>query len=207
MNSIYFSNKRIFDLLFSLLALLFLSPLFFLIGFGIKISSSGPIFFNSKRIGRDGKIISCLKFRTMNLNAQQVLEDLFKKSPSLKKEWDEFQKLKNDPRIFPFGAFLRKTSLDELPQFINVFLGDLSLVGPRPYLLDQVENRLGKERGFYLSIKPGITGLWQVSGRSELTFEQRLDLEKEYIKNMSFLLDLKIILKTVLGVIFRKGAY
>lgn len=207
MNSMYFSYKRIFDLLFSLFALFFLSPLFFLIGFGIKISSRGPIFFNSKRIGQDGKTISCLKFRTMDVNAQGMLEDLFKNSPSLKKEWDQFQKLKNDPRIFPFGSFLRKTSLDELPQFINVFLGDLSLVGPRPYLVDQVENRLGKERGFYLSIKPGITGLWQVSGRSELTFEQRLDLEKEYIKNMSFLLDLKIIFKTVLVVIFRKGAY
>jgi len=207
MNSIYFSFKRIFDLLFSLIALLLLSPLFFFIGFGIKISSSGPIFFNSKRIGRDGKTISCLKFRTMNLNTQEMMEDLFKKSPFLKREWDEFQKLKNDPRIFPFGAFLRKTSLDELPQFINVFLGELSLVGPRPYLLDQVETRLGKEKGFYLSIKPGITGLWQVSGRSELTFEQRLDLEKEYIKNMSFSLDLKIILKTILVVIFRKGAY
>lgn len=207
MKNCYFSNKRIFDFIFSFFALIFLSPLFILIAVGIKISSKGPIFFNSERIGRDGKRISCLKFRTMNLNAEEILYDILKKSPRLKKEWDDFQKLKNDPRIFPFGAFLRKTSLDELPQFVNVLLGDLSLVGPRAYLPDQVKSKLGNQSDLYLSIKPGITGLWQVSGRSELTFEQRLSLEKEYIKNMSFSLDLKIILKTILVVLFRKGAY
>lgn len=207
MNGRYLSRKRIFDFVLSFLALLFFSPLFFLIAFGIKISSKGPVFFKSKRIGRNGKKISCLKFRTMNLNAEQILDELLKKSACLRKEWDHFQKLKKDPRIFPFGAFLRKTSLDELPQFVNVLLGELSLVGPRPYLRDQVENKLGKESGLYLSIQPGITGLWQISGRNQLTFEQRLEIEKEYIKNRSFCLDLKIIFKTILVVIFRKGAY
>ena len=143
----------------------------------------------------------------MYSDADQRLHDLLEKDPLLKREWIQYQKLKNDPRIFPLGHFLRKTSLDELPQLINVLLGDLSLIGPRPFYKDQVTKYLGNKAEKFLSVKPGITGLWQVSGRNLLTFEERLALDEHYIDNFCFMQDVLIFFKTFPALLSLKGAY
>ncbi len=199
--------KRSFDLIFSIGCLVAFSPLFLCIALLIKLSSKGPVFYTSSRIGLSHKPISCLKFRTMYMDAEARLSLLLHQNPHLKKEWMQYQKLKNDPRILPIGKFLRKTSLDELPQFFNVLLGDLSIVGPRPFYEHQVKEYLGNKAEKFLSVKPGITGLWQVSGRNLLTFTERLILEESYIDNASLLKDLKIILKTLPAILSSKGAY
>lgn len=199
--------KRSFDLLFSIGFLVIFSPLFLLIALLIKLSSKGPIFYTSPRVGLANKPISCLKFRTMYMDAEARLTLLLNQNPHLKKEWIQYQKLKNDPRILPIGKFLRKTSLDELPQFFNVLLGDLSVVGPRPFYEHQVKEYLGDKVEKFLSVKPGITGLWQVSGRNLLTFTERLILEESYIDNASFLNDFHIVLKTLPAILSSKGAY
>lgn len=202
-----FLGKRLFDILFSFFAIIFCLPFFLIIAIAIRFSSKGPIFYKSKRIGKNFKTIYCLKFRTMHTYADQILYDLLEKHPSLKHEWITFQKLKNDPRIHSFGKFLRKTSLDELPQFINVLKGDLSLVGPRPFDNFQVKKYLGTKAAKFLSVKPGLTGLWQVSGRSLMTMQERLVLEELYIDNRSFLFDLKLVIKTLPVFFFPKGAF
>ncbi|MEI8301203.1 MAG: sugar transferase [Chlamydiota bacterium] len=199
--------KRSFDLIFSLGFLVIFSPLFLIIALLIKLSSKGPVFYRSQRVGLANKPISCLKFRTMYLDAENRLNTLLSQNPSLHQEWVQYQKIKQDPRILPIGRFLRKTSLDELPQFFNVLLGDLSVVGPRPFYEHQVKEYLGDKVDKFLSVKPGITGLWQVSGRNLLTFTERLVLEETYIDNLSFLKDCQIILKTLPAVISSKGAY
>lgn len=204
---LYAFFKRCFDIVFSLCVLIFGFPIFLLIALLIKLSSKGPIFYKSIRVGYGSKTISCLKFRTMHTDADQRLEKILEKDPLLKKEWDLYQKLKRDPRIYPIGGFLRKTSMDELPQFFNALKGDLSIVGPRPFYKDQVELYLGNKAAKFLSVKPGITGIWQVSGRNLLTFHERLVLEEAYIDRKSFLMDIKIILKTIPEVFFPKGAY
>lgn len=204
---LYKHYKTFFDVFFSFCAILLGLPLFLLIAILVKLSSKGPILYRSERIGLNFKPISCLKFRTMYQDADQRLHDLFTKEPLLKKEWDLYQKLKKDPRIHPIGRFLRKTSMDELPQFFNVLKGDLSIVGPRPFCKNQVETYLGHKAVKFLSVKPGITGIWQISGRNLLTFHERLILEENYIDTKSFLLDLRILLKTIPAVIFPKGAY
>lgn len=203
----YALAKRLFDIFFSLFALVIFAPFFVLIGTILKVSSKGPIFYKSRRLGKDFKDIYCLKFRTMHTLADQKLFDLLEKHPSLKKEWQLYQKLKDDPRIHPFGKFLRKTSLDEIPQFLNVLKGDLSLVGPRPFDSNQVEKYLGKKAKKFLSVKPGLTGLWQVSGRNLLTMHERLLMEEYYIDHKSFLMDLKLVLKTIPVFFFPKGAF
>lgn len=205
--SLYKPLKRYFDIIFSLSVLSIGFPVFLLIAFSIKLSSKGPIFYKSKRIGYKSKPISCLKFRTMYVDADKRLEKILDDDPLLKKEWDLYQKLKKDPRVHPIGRFLRKTSMDELPQFLNALKGDLSVVGPRPFCKDQVELYLGNKASKFLSVKPGITGIWQVSGRNLLTFHERLILEESYIDRKSFLMDIKIILKTIPAVFFPKGAY
>jgi exopolysaccharide production protein ExoY len=205
--TVYHFYKRCFDIAFSLCVLTFGSPVFLLIALLVKLSSKGPILYKSERVGVALKKISCLKFRTMYTDADKRLEELLEKNPLLRQEWDLYQKLKKDPRICPIGRFLRKTSMDELPQFFNVLKGDLSVVGPRPFYREQVETYLGNKAMKFLSVKPGITGIWQVSGRNLLTFHERLLLEEAYIDRKSFLVDIKIILKTIPTVLSFKGAY
>lgn len=189
-------SKRLFDILFSLGALVVCVPIFGFIWIGIRLSSPGKVLFCQPRLGQGGKIFNCYKFRTMYPDSERILRNLLKENPSLKKEWDQKQKLSHDPRVFPFGRFLRMTSLDELPQFFNVLKGELSVVGPRPYLIQQ-KRLLGPLATKILSVKPGITGLWQTVAREQTTFYKRMKLDAYYISKKSFWLDLKLIIKTI----------
>ena len=199
--------KRIFDLAFSLLALLIGLPLFLLIAAAIRLNSKGRAIYSHQRIGRGGKAFSCYKFRSMYADADARLQGLLERDPTLKKEWLETRKLKNDPRVTPVGNFLRKTSLDELPQFWNVLKGDLSIVGPRPVVKDEVIHYLGEKAPKILSIRPGLTCIWQVSGRNDTSYSKRIQLDEHYVDNYSLLLDLKLICKTIPSMIYSKGAY
>lgn len=200
-------SKRCFDLLFSLLALIIFSPLLIIIAVIIKCSSKGPIVYAHERVGLGGKVFRCYKFRTMYADADQRLKDLLSSSPALKAEWETKFKLKNDPRVMPIGAFLRKTSLDELPQFWNVLRGDLSVVGPRPVVKEEIDKHFGSKAPKLLSVRPGLTGLWQVSGRSDTSYARRLALDEHYIDHHSLWLDIKLIAKTIPAMIFSRGAY
>jgi len=198
--------KRLFDIVFSLSVLLFFLPFGILIALFIKISSKGPIFHACLRIGKGGKRIFCWKFRTMMLDAEKKLQKLLL-DPQIKAEWGTYYKIKNDPRINFIGKFLRKTSLDEFPQFWNVLKGDLSVVGPRPVTEKEVQKYFGKKASKILSVRPGLTGIWQTSGRNLLTFEERLQLEEKYVDHQSLALDLRIIWKTIPAIFFSKGAF
>jgi len=195
--------KRIFDIIFSSIALILLFPVFLIIAILIKIKSpEGPVFFAHNRLGKDGKIFKVYKFRTMVPDAEQKLKDLFKKHPELEEEYKKDFKLKDDPRIIPvIGNFLRETSLDELPQFFNSLIGNMSVVGPRPIVEDEVK-KYGKYANKLFSVKPGVTGLWQVSGRNDIEYDERVALDMEYIDKRSLWLDIKIVFQTV-----KKGAY
>lgn len=197
--------KRLFDVSFSLLVMLLFLPFFLLIASLILICSPGPVFYIQIRLGRGGKPFKCYKFRTMHLNADRRLQEILQKNPLLRAEWEKNQKLKFDPRIFPFGRFLRKTSLDELPQFWNTLKGDLSVVGPRPYMVAQ-RKELGPLAYKILSMRPGITGLWQTSGRSKTTFRERISLDAQYVDKQSFWYDVWLILKTIPEILFSKNA-
>lgn len=198
--------KRLFDILFSLCAILFFLPFGIIIAVLIKFSSKGPIFYSCMRVGKSGKIIFCWKFRTMVLEAEKKLQELLT-DPEIKSEWETYYKIKNDPRIHAIGKFLRKTSLDEFPQFWNVLKGDLSVVGPRPVTEEEIQKYFGKKAPKILSVRPGLTGIWQTSGRSLLTFEERLELEEKYVDQQSLALDLQIICKTIPAIFFAKGAF
>lgn len=198
--------KRIFDITFSLFALFLLSPLLLLIALLVKVSSKGPIFYKCRRVGRGNRIIYCLKFRTMYIDADEKLNSLLQNA-TFKEEWEQYRKLKNDPRITPLGKLLRKTSLDELPQFWNALRGDLSIVGPRPITEHEIGVYVGEKAPKILSIRPGLTGVMQVSGRSSLTMQERVTLEEKYVESRSFAKDLLIILKTIPQLFFSKGAY
>ncbi|AFD27142.1 undecaprenyl-phosphate galactose phosphotransferase WbaP [Deinococcus gobiensis] len=198
--------KRTIDIVISLLILIIVIPFFIIIGLVIKLDSPGPIFYKASRVGLKGKTFPCYKFRSMYLNAEQRLIEMLKDDDEKRAEYDLFHKLREDPRITPFGSLLRKTSLDELPQLVNVLLGQMSLVGPRPYL----PRELSKMSGFtneILSVTPGMTGYWQVNERSGGTFEGRLNMDKFYITNWSPWLDLIILLQTIRVVLIGKGAY
>jgi exopolysaccharide production protein ExoY len=202
--------KRSFDILFSLLALILGLPLFTLIALLVKLSSPGPVLYCSLRIGRKGCLFKFWKFRSMHHDADQRLEVMLSSNPKLKKEWQKYFKLKNDPRLTRIGSFLRKTSLDEIPQFWNVLVGDLSVVGPRPYLPREAESIckiLGPDVEKMFSVRPGLTGIWQTAGRNFLTFEARVKLEVNYVDQRSFLFDLALVAKTIPILLFRKGAY
>jgi Undecaprenyl-phosphate galactose phosphotransferase WbaP len=198
--------KRIIDLLASFFGLLFLAPFFGLIALLIKLDSPGTVFYRQIRLGRKGRPFNLLKFRSMYQNADQILMDTLNKNPSLKNEWDTYQKLENDPRITRVGRFLRKFSLDELPQLWNVVMARMSLVGPRPVMVNQRE-MYGKAFEEYMLVMPGMTGLWQVSGRNETTFVQRAELDTEYIQCWSLWLDIYLLVKTVKIVFWHTGAY
>lgn len=200
-------GKRLFDIIFSSLAILFFLPLGIIVALLIKLSSSGPIFYASKRVGKNGHSIFCWKFRTMCLNAEQKLKSLLEENTDLKQEWETFFKLKNDPRVSAVGKFLRKISLDELPQFWNVLKGDLSVVGPRPVTEEEVQKYYGERAAKILSVRPGLTGIWQTSGRNLLIFEERTKLEESYVDQQSLTLDLRIIFKTIPMIFFAKGAF
>lgn len=200
--------KRLFDILFSLLILCFGFPFFVILAILIKCSSKGPIFYCSLRLGHKGQLFNLWKFRSMYCDANSHLKSLLREDSKLRKEWQEYFKLKNDPRLTSIGKIIRKTSLDELPQFWNVLKGDLSVVGPRPYLPCE-EKRIKEFTNIdvLLSIKPGLTGIWQTSGRSTLSFEKRIELDLKYIQTHSFLLDIQIIVKTIPEMITSKGAF
>jgi exopolysaccharide production protein ExoY len=200
-------TKRIFDVLFSFGALLFFLPLGLITALLIKLTSPGPIFYSSKRVGKDGQPIYCWKFRTMHQDADKKLLQLLRENPKLQQEWDTYFKLKDDPRISNIGKILRKTSLDELPQFFNVLKGDLSVVGPRPVTEEEIRKYFGQKASKILSVRPGLTGIWQTSGRSLVTFEERIRLEESYIDRQSLTLDLRIICKTIPAMFFTKGAF
>jgi undecaprenyl-phosphate galactose phosphotransferase len=199
-------TKRIFDLLAGLLILLCIAPFMLIIGMLIKLESKGPVLFGHKRIGKDNVQFKCLKFRTMVCNAQQALEELLKNDPGAREEWERDFKLKNDPRITKIGKFLRKTSLDELPQLINVIKGEMSLVGPRPIVKDEIV-RYGNRINYYYQVPPGITGLWQVSGRSDIDYNTRVRIDTWYVRNWSLWQDITLLIRTVKVVLGRKGAY
>lgn len=192
--------KRYVDLLFASFLLLVLSPLFLLMSILIIVNSPGPVFYRQIRLGRGGRPFCAWKFRSMVPNAAAVLKDVLDKDPSLRKSWEESHKLPKDPRITAVGRFLRLTSLDELPQLFNVVVGDMSLIGPRPIVRAEIK-RYGARYEMVSKVRPGMTGLWQVSGRSRLTYAERVELDAYYIKNWSFWLDLYIMLKTPLAVL------
>jgi len=199
--------KRLFDIVFSLFAIFFFLPIALVLALAIKLSSRGPIFYSCGRVGRFGGQIQCWKFRTMSLDAEKRLTDILKSDPKKKQEWETYYKLKDDPRVTPVGRFLRKTSLDELPQFWNVLKGDLSVVGPRPVTSEEVSKYFGSKASKILSVRPGLTGIWQTSGRSLLTFEERVALEEAYIDKRSLFLDLRIIFKTIPVLFSARGAF
>lgn len=200
--------KRFFDIVFSILILIITSPLFALFSLLIKLSDGGPVFYGHKRVMESGKNFSCYKFRTMYVNADQRLKELLEQNSALKEEWEKTFKLKNDPRITKIGKFLRKISLDELPQFFNVLKGEMSVVGARPIVNEELTKYYNTTAITYCAMKPGVTGLWQIGKRSDtVDYSERVELDRWYILNASILLDLKIIFKTVFRIFNTKGAY
>ena len=187
------------------LLLILLSPLMAVVAFLIWRRDGAPVLFAHYRVGHDGKLFRCMKFRSMLRNSDQLLAELLHDDPQVRAEWDRDQKLANDPRVTAVGHFLRRTSLDELPQLLNVLRGEMSLVGPRPITVAEL-TRYGGVRWHYLSVRPGITGLWQVSGRNNTTYEERVALDRRYVEQRSVWLDLSILLKTVRVVVLREGA-
>jgi undecaprenyl-phosphate galactose phosphotransferase len=202
-----FFMKRLFDIVFSISAILFFLPLGVCLAILIKLSSKGPVLYKSHRKGKDNRAIYCWKFRTMYQDAEKRLGEILKESPALAREWHTYYKLRQDPRVTWIGQLLRKTSLDELPQFWNVLKGDLSVVGPRPVTDIEVAKYFGHKADKILSVRPGLTGIWQTSGRSLLTFEERVSLEEHYVDKRSIVLDLRIIFKTIPMLFFPKGAF
>ncbi|MBF1759841.1 undecaprenyl-phosphate galactose phosphotransferase WbaP [Veillonella sp.] len=198
--------KRIFDIIATICGGILILPIFVMIALLIYLDSPGPIVFGHKRIGQGGKEFSCYKFRSMVPNAQEALEVYLKENPAAREEWERDFKLKDDPRVTRIGKFLRKTSLDELPQLWNVLIGNMSLVGPRPIVRDEIVKYGDYINDFYL-VTPGITGVWQVSGRSDTTYEERVLMDSWYVHNWSVWIDIVYLLKTVLVVYKAKGAY
>ncbi len=200
--------KRVGDVIFSLLVLTLGSPIFILIGILVKLSSPGSIFYIQKRIGRNYREFGCIKFRTMYKNADDLLPNLLEKYPLMRKEFEKDFKLRKDPRITKLGRFLRRSSLDELPQFFNVLKGEMSVVGPRPIVSNEI-NKYSLFMEEVISVRPGLTGLWQVSGRNNLSYKKRVELDLAYARNRNFLLDLEIIILTLGVLIFPmdRGAY
>lgn len=198
--------KRIFDLVVTLVGLVFILPIGLIIAAIIYITDPGPVLFAHKRVGQHGKEFPCYKFRSMIVNSQEYLGKYLAEHPEVREEWERDFKLKDDPRITKIGHFLRKTSLDELPQLINVLKGEMSLVGPRPIVQAEVEKYGEYIQDFYL-VPPGITGVWQVSGRSDTTYEERVQMDSWYVHNWSVWIDIVYLIRTVTVVLQRKGAY
>ena len=187
-------------------ALIFLLPLMLLVAIAVFAHDGGPIIFAHRRIGKDGKTFPCLKFRSMAVDAEQRLKDVLENNAEARAEWERDHKLRDDPRVTKLGAFLRKTSLDELPQLFNVLRGEMSLVGPRPIVTGEIA-KYGKRFRHYCAVKPGITGLWQISGRNDTTYRARVAMDCIYAKSRNVGLDLAILFFTVPAVLQRRGSY
>lgn len=197
--------KSVIDVSAAVILLILSSPIF-LLAFLFNLSSGGPLFFAHPRLGIGGRMFPCLKFRTMVVDGDRVLQEALARDPALRAEWEATQKLRHDPRVTPFGRFLRKTSLDELPQLINVIRREMSLVGPRPIVQSEVRF-YGEDIAHYYNTRPGVTGLWQVSGRSNTTYARRVQLDVWYVNNWSVWLDVAVLLKTLPAVLSRTGAH
>ena len=198
----YLVAKRIFDFVLALFALVICIIPIIIIAIVIKIDSKGPVLYSHHRIGKNGKDLPLLKFRSMYINAEEMIDDF---SPEQKKEWESNFKLKDDPRITRVGQFLRKSSLDELPQLINILKGELSIVGPRPVVQEELE-KYGENKDSFLSVTPGLTGYWQAYARSTCTYEQRMEMELWYVENANLGLDIKIVFATFGAVLRGRGA-
>ena len=203
---VYKFLKRIVDIIGALFGVIMLVPM--TIGIYIAnliVGDKGPIFYSQNRIGKDGKNFKMYKFRSMVMGADEKLEKYLQENEEARREYKINKKLKDDPRVTKIGKFIRKTSIDEFPQFINVLKGEMSLVGPRPYLPREIED-MGYAYPYITAVKPGVTGLWQVSGRNDVTFKDRLDLDMEYFENKNLLFEIKILFWTVSSVVHKKGA-
>lgn len=196
---------RFFDLTIAILGLLALWPLFVFIALAMKVSDPGPVFYGHRRIGRDGRQFPCWKFRSMTMNADLRLAELLASNPDAAREWRETQKLRDDPRVTPLGRILRKTSLDELPQLLNVLVGQMSVVGPRPIITAEVD-RYKHVFALYCRVRPGLTGLSQISGRSDLSYDERVLLDAQYVGRKSIREDLRIIFLTIPKVLAGDGS-
>ena len=198
--------KRTIDIIASIFGIIALLPLTICVYIANLIcKDKGPVFYTQNRIGHNGKIFKMYKYRSMIVGADDKLEKYLEENEEARKEFDQYKKLKDDPRVTKVGKFIRKTSIDEFPQFINVLKGEMSLVGPRPYLEKEREDMNGYYK-YIITCKPGLTGLWQVSGRSDCTFDERIDLDMEYYNNHNLKIDIKIIFKTVEKIVKREGA-
>ena len=198
--------KRFLDVFLIVFFIPILLPVFLILIFLTKITSKGPVFYGHKRVGKNGKEFKCWKFRSMCIDADKKLDEILKNNPQMRAEWEKERKFQNDPRVTKFGKFLRKTSLDELPQLINILIGQMSFVGPRPVTEPELA-RYGKYKDYVLSVTPGLSGMWQTSGRSETEYEERINLDLYYIQNWSIWLDLWILIKTLYVVVKGRGAY
>ncbi|WP_374575549.1 sugar transferase [Phenylobacterium sp.] len=197
---------RAIDLAASVGGLIFFAPVFILIALLVKLSDGGPVFFAQTRVGQGGRPFKCLKFRTMAVDAEEQLRKLLARDPVARAEWERDHKLREDPRITAIGRFLRKSSLDELPQLINIIKGEMALVGPRPIVEAEIV-RYGRHFKRYCEARPGLTGLWQVGGRNAVTYRERVVMDVAYVRYRCIRLDLKIIWKTIPAVFLRHGAY
>lgn len=197
--------KRVLEASAALAGLVILSPLLLTIGFLIWRQDGGSILYGHKRVGRRGRQFRCWKFRSMVRDGDGVLAAYLEANPAAREEWERTQKLAEDPRVTKLGAFIRKTSIDELPQLWNVLVGQMSIIGPRPITRPELD-RYGPDRRYYLLVRPGITGLWQVNGRSNTTYEQRIAFDRRYLENWSYMQDLQILVKTPLAVLKSEGA-
>lgn len=206
-NILYRFIKRSIDVICGLIGVLLLIPVSIIV-YAVKVickENDGPLFYAQLRYGKKGRMFKLYKFRSMCMHADKKLKEHLENNPDAKKEFEETQKLQNDPRVTRIGKFLRKSSIDELPQMINILKGDMSLIGPRPVVDGEIE-RYGKNRDKFLSVRPGLTGYWQANGRSNTTYEERMQMELYYVDNMSLSLDVKIFLKTFITVIKKEGA-
>jgi len=198
-------RKRIFDIVFGAALIIFLAPLMLIIAALVKLDG-GPVLYGHRRVGANGQSFRCWKFRSMVLNADRVLADVLRSDPEARAQWERDFKLRSDPRITPIGRFLRTTSLDELPQLFNVMRGEMSLIGPRPIVAEEIE-RYGDAFRHYCACRPGMTGLWQVSGRNGVDYVRRVKFDEQYATGWSFLLDVIVLCRTVVVVTQRSGAY
>lgn len=201
-NELYLKIKRLIDIILSLTAIILLLPIFLIIIIAIRLDSEGKALFRHYRLGKNGKKIGIYKFRTMAINADEIFRNFTREQ---KEEYEKNFKLENDPRITRIGNFLRKTSLDELPQLLNILIGDMSLIGPRPVVEREIE-KFGNRKNEYLSVLPGLTGWWACNGRSDTSYDERIELELYYIRNLSFKLDIQVFFKTIYSVLKKDGA-
>lgn len=199
-------TKRGFDILAASMALVFLSPIFLLISLLVKMSDGGAVFYGHRRVGHNGRSFRCLKFRTMRVDGDRVLQQYLKANPDAYEEWRTTRKLKDDPRVTVVGTVLRKLSLDELPQLFNILRGEMSIVGPRPVVEDELE-LYEAAAAYYLQTRPGLTGLWQVSGRNDVSYAARIAFDSQYVRTWSLTNDVIIVARTIPAVCLSRGSY